>query len=92
MTRLTNVLIKSLQSGFHSDGGGLFLDVRDTGKSWVYRYKVGQKQRKMGLGAYPAVSIKEARLKAAEARALRAKRSTLIAAKSLTSPPTRLVA
>jgi integrase len=51
--------------GLHLDGGGLYLAVAPSGsKKWVFRYK----RRDMGLGGYPAVSLAEARQKAAEAR------------------------
>ena len=45
-----------------SDGGGLLLEVRPTGaKVWLCRLTVGGKRRDMGLGGYPAVSLKAAR-------------------------------
>jgi integrase len=52
-----------------SDGGGLLLEVRATGaRVWLCRVTVAGKRRDMGLGGYPAVSLKEAREKAADAR------------------------
>lgn len=62
------------QPGMHLDGKGLFLNVSKSGaKSWLFRYMApGKKRREMGLGGYPAVSLAEARLKAEEARKLRA--------------------
>ena len=52
-----------------SDGGGLMLEVRPTGaKIWIVRYQVAGKRRDMGLGGFPAVSLKEARDKAGAAR------------------------
>ncbi|MCC7429025.1 MAG: integrase arm-type DNA-binding domain-containing protein [Alphaproteobacteria bacterium] len=52
-----------------SDGGGLLLDVRPSGaKVWLCRVMVAGKRRDMGLGGYPAVSLKDARQRAAEAR------------------------
>ena len=62
--------------GRHADGGGLILQCA-TGadgsprKSWIFRYEVGGRERWMGLGAYPDVSVAEARGKAADARRLR---------------------
>lgn len=44
-----------------ADGDGLYLRVRATGKSWLYRYKSGNKQLKIGLGAYPTVTLAMAR-------------------------------
>ena len=54
-----------------SDGGGLLLEVRTTGaKLWFCRVTVDGKRRDMGLGGYPAVSLREARQRAADARKL----------------------
>ncbi|MCG7360809.1 integrase arm-type DNA-binding domain-containing protein [Roseomonas sp. ACRSG] len=48
-----------------SDGGGLLLEVRPGGgRAWIYRYMLEGKRRDMGLGAYPAVGLAEARRKA----------------------------
>ncbi len=55
-----------------SDGEGLYLRVRPTGKAWAYRYKEGGKEAKLSLGRYPAMSLAAARKKAraeAEGRA-----------------------
>ena len=52
-----------------SDGGGLLLVVKPSGaKLWMARITVDGKRRDMGLGGYPAVSLREAREKAAAAR------------------------
>jgi integrase len=52
-----------------SDGGGLLLEVHPTGaKVWVCRLTIGGKRRDMGLGSYPAVSLKAARMAARVAR------------------------
>lgn len=52
-----------------SDGGGLLLEVRPSGaKVWLCRLTVAGKRRDMGLGGYPAVSLKEARAGARAAR------------------------
>ena len=49
----------------YSDGGGLFLLVKtsggDTVKFWRYKYRVLGKEKTFSIGAYPAVSLKEAR-------------------------------
>jgi hypothetical protein len=55
-----------------ADGDGLYLRVRATSKSWLYRYKSGSKQLKVGLGAYPAVTLAMAREEARKANAQRA--------------------
>ena len=52
-----------------SDGGGLLLEVRPSGaKVWLCRLTVAGKRRDMGLGGYPAVSLKDARIAARVAR------------------------
>src|SRR5690242_11911010 len=52
-----------------SDGGGLLLVVKPSGaRLWMARITVDGKRRDMGLGGYPAVSLREAREKAAAAR------------------------
>ncbi|OTP69746.1 tyrosine-type recombinase/integrase [Caballeronia sordidicola] len=59
------------QPGLHTVGrvAGLALQVTATGaRSWIFRTMVGGKRREMGLGAYPAVSLKDAHLKAQSMR------------------------
>lgn len=53
-----------------ADGrGGLYLRVLPSGaKSWLYRYSLDGKKRKLSLGLYPDTSLAEAREKHAEAR------------------------
>ena len=54
-----------------SDGGGLLLEVKPSGaKVWLCRLTVDGKRRDMGLGGYPAVTLKAAREAARKARAL----------------------
>jgi hypothetical protein len=56
------------------DGDGLFLVVGKSGrKKWVLRYQVGGVRRDKGLGPYPEVGLKDARIRAAEDRSLIAK-------------------
>lgn len=66
---LTARTIAHLPPGKHLDGEGLMLVLaeRNRGK-WTLRVTVGSKRREMGLGAYPAVPLAEARAKATEAR------------------------
>ena len=55
----------------HSDGASLFLLVHPSGtKTWVYAYRFDGKQKKLTLGQYPQVSLKEARSARQEARDL----------------------
>jgi integrase len=44
------------------DGGGLLLLVKESGaKSWVLRYRMDGKEKRAGLGKYPAVGLAKAR-------------------------------
>ncbi|MCR0980617.1 tyrosine-type recombinase/integrase [Roseomonas populi] len=53
-----------------SDGDGLLLEVRPAGgRAWLFRFMLAGRRRDMGLGAYPAVGLKEARQKAKTAAA-----------------------
>lgn len=45
-----------------SDAGGLYLEVAVTGsKRWFVKYRFGGKEKRLALGNYPAVSLKDAR-------------------------------
>ena len=51
----------------YTDGGGLTLRIEKSGnKHWVQRVRVDGKQRNIGIGGYPAVSLAEAREAATE--------------------------
>ena len=59
---LTEKHVKPLPPGYHRDSQGLYLRVAPTGtRKWVYRYRFEGKSRDIGLGGYPAVSLKTAR-------------------------------
>src|SRR5262245_11850055 len=72
--QLTDREVRTLGTGRHGDGGGLALDVEAGAKgrdgqarlrrTWVFRFK----GRTMGLGAFPDVTLAQAREKAADAR------------------------
>src|ERR1700737_4250566 len=52
-----------------SDGGGLQLWVQPSGsKLWNLAYRFAGKQRKLAIGSYPRVGLKEARAKREEAQ------------------------
>lgn len=55
--------------GIYSDGGGLYLRVRASGRSWVFIGTLSGKRYEMGLGSVFDVSLSKARDKAAAARA-----------------------
>jgi hypothetical protein len=51
------------------DGGGLFLEVTPAGlKYWRFKYRIGGKERRLLIGAFPRVSLAAARAKRQEAR------------------------
>lgn len=53
------------------DGGGLYLELSPSGgKLWRWKYRHGGKEKRLALGAYPAVSLTDARERHAEARKL----------------------
>lgn len=61
--------------GRHSDGGGLYLQVRPhlngsvgVTKSWLFRFMIDGRAREMGLGSLDNVSLAEARQLAADYR------------------------
>lgn len=56
-----------------SDGGGLCLLVKNTGKYWRFNYRYNNKQKTLALGVYPDINLKIAREKHQEARALLAR-------------------
>ena len=52
-----------------SDGKGLYLEVMPNGsKYWRLKYRMNGKEKRLALGVYPAVSLKDARFKADDAR------------------------
>jgi integrase len=67
---LTALKVKQAKKpGLYNDGGGLYLRIAPGGsKSWVYRYQRAGERRYKGLGGLDAVSLADARRKAAEAR------------------------
>jgi integrase len=54
-----------------TDGGGLYLLVSSTGgKLWRFKYAYGGKEKLLALGAYPIVTLSEARQRRADAKRL----------------------
>lgn len=71
MSLSQKVIEKITVPGCYQDKNGLSLKVRPTGtKSWTLRYQFNGKRRDAGLGAFPAVSLAEARKKTMEYRVL----------------------
>ncbi|MFN3973541.1 MAG: Arm DNA-binding domain-containing protein, partial [Gemmobacter sp.] len=53
-----------------ADSGGLYLEVFPNGsKLWRWKFRVGGKEKRLALGAYPTVSLKDARVKRDEEKA-----------------------
>ncbi|SLN44240.1 Prophage CP4-57 integrase [Roseovarius litorisediminis] len=71
LNKLSASAVKSAIPGKYSDGGGLwFYKRQDGGAQWFLRVHVHGRRREMGLGSYPAVSLKEAREQADKYRAM----------------------
>ena len=73
---LTDKGVLAEPEGLRCDGGGLYLRTTmgadgSLNRAWLYRFAGQGRERWMGLGAYPDVSLKEARELADEARRLR---------------------
>ncbi|MCX7178715.1 MAG: integrase arm-type DNA-binding domain-containing protein [Proteobacteria bacterium] len=59
---LTTRQVDTLPVGFHSDGGNLYLRVRDSGsRAWVFRYKASGTVAEIGLGPIADRSLAQAR-------------------------------
>jgi integrase len=69
--RLAAVGLAAKAPGFYPDGRGLYFSVSPAGsRSWIYRFMLRGRSRDMGLGAFPDVSLADARIKATAARSL----------------------
>ncbi len=77
--RLQDSIVRALKYGisdsagndkeWRNDGNGLYIRVRPNGKkSWVLRRKINKISKKTTLGHYPKLTLKKARLKAAQVR------------------------
>ena len=54
-----------------TDGGGLYMEVSPSGsKRWFWKFTIAGKEKRLALGSYPTVSIKQARLDRDAARKL----------------------
>lgn len=53
------------------DGGGMYLEISPAGgKWWRLKYRFDHREKRLSLGTYPAVSLKDARARRDEARKL----------------------
>jgi integrase len=69
-SRLSAVVLPKLKPGMHSDGAGLYLQVKGRARTWIFRFTRHGRAREMGLGPLHTVSLAEARNKARECRQL----------------------
>jgi integrase len=68
--KLSPTTLRKKGHGLHHDGRGLYLQVKQGGRSWVYRFMLDGKARYMGLGPFPDVSLADARREAEACRRL----------------------
>jgi hypothetical protein len=66
MLKVTQAALRRLikKTSRHSDGGGLYFRVIGEGKAYfVYRYRIGGREREASLGPFPELTLAEAREK-----------------------------
>lgn len=70
--KLTDAKLRNLSTpGKHFDGAGLYLELTPAGgRYWRWKYRHGGKEKRLALGVYPAVGLKDAREQATAARKL----------------------
>lgn len=70
--KLSDVALRTLSTpGKHFDGAGLYLELTPAGgRYWRLKYRHAGKEKRLALGVYPQISLKEARARAADARRL----------------------
>lgn len=63
--KLTATQLPKIAPGKYSDGGGLWFHMRpDGGAQWFLRVTVFGRRREMGLGSFPDVTLRDARIEA----------------------------
>ncbi|HJU16855.1 MAG TPA: integrase arm-type DNA-binding domain-containing protein [Stellaceae bacterium] len=91
--RLAAVALPKLKPGMHADGGGLYLQVTESGaRTWIYRFMLNGRAREMGLGPLHTIALAEAREKARECRKLRLEGIDPIEARNAKKTEARLAA
>ena len=68
--KLSDAKLRTLtQPGKHFDGAGLYLELTAAGgRYWRLKYRHAGKEKRLALGVYPEVGLKDARERAADAR------------------------
>lgn len=75
-------LLKDGVKGEYSAGGGLYLSVNGAGSgSWIYRYQIDGKRRRIGLGSVTTVTLSEANQELAKQKKLVSKKIDPLKAK-----------
>ena len=75
MKRLNAKQLLSLSKDKYHDGNGLYISFSSLGRGkWSFRYTFNKKQREMGLGSFPDVSLFEARQHALSKKQLLSKK------------------
>jgi integrase len=70
--RLTALKVERAKTpGMLCDGGGLYLQISERGRSWIFRFMLDGRAREMGLGPLAVYGLAEARALAQDARRLR---------------------
>lgn len=76
LNKLSAKHVENSRPGMASDGDGLYLRTTESSggirRAWVFVYRSGTKRTEMSLGAFPTVSLAEARARADELRKVRA--------------------
>lgn len=68
--KLTALAIRNAGPGKHFDGLGLYVEVTPAGaKLWRWKYRFAGKEKRLSFGAWPEVSLAEARTRCEESRA-----------------------
>ena len=71
LNKLTNAFLLTAPVGEHCDGAGLWFRKRsDGGAQWILRYSTNGSRKIIGLGGYPNISLKVARVKRDEYRSM----------------------
>lgn len=69
LNRLSAIEVEKAGPGRHADGGGLYLEVKESGaRSWLFVFRWAGKRPEIGLGPFPTVKLAQARAKAEAAR------------------------
>lgn len=92
MAKLTDARVRAAKPGKHADGGGLYLQVRRSGtRDWSLRIMVKGHRFEMGLGAYPMITLEEAREEALKWRKVAKQGGNPIAERAMEQESARAV-